>query len=198
MLSIFKLESSTVWYMYISYIHTILQSCRSQPLSEGCGLCQQQCDSHHWDWGDWWYIQQWTPVHHWQEAMLSDSTRQIWRVVLSWWDDSCSRTTAKSYNIQQSPTTFSRTRGDDGTVNLNRINDVMTPAGLFCCVVPDATNTSTTTCINIGEKNKFITDATDVEQTICVNIGIIELACRSLCAIVMGKLQVKSFFRGIG
>ena len=85
---------------------------------------------------------------------------------------------------QQYPTTFSRTRGDDGTVNLNRINDVMMPTGLFCCVVPDATSTDTNTCINIGEKNKFITDATGVMQRICVNIGIIELACRSPYAIV--------------
>ena len=56
----------------------------------------------------------------------------------------------------QGPTTFSRTRGYDGTVNLNRVNaNVMMPTGLFCCVVPDVTSTDTTTCINIGEKNSF-------------------------------------------
>ena len=57
-------------------------------------------------------------------------------------------------------TSFYRNRGDDGTVNLNRVNaTVMMPTGLFCCVVPDATSTdTTTTCINIGEKNSFNVD----------------------------------------
>ena len=42
-------------------------------------------------------------------------------------------------------TTFYRNRGDDGTVNLNRVsNDVMMPTGQYCCVVPDATFTSIT------------------------------------------------------
>ena len=37
-------------------------------------------------------------------------------------------------------TTFYRTRGDDGTVNLNRLNtNVLMPTGVFCCEVPDAT-----------------------------------------------------------
>lgn len=48
-------------------------------------------------------------------------------------------------------TAFYRNRGDDGTVNLNRLNsDVMMPTGRFCCVVPDATSTSVTVCSNIG------------------------------------------------
>ena len=47
--------------------------------------------------------------------------------------------------------TFYRNRGDDGTVNLNRLNsDVMMPTGGFCCVVPDATSTEVTVCANIG------------------------------------------------
>ena len=51
-----------------------------------------------------------------------------------------------------SATTFYRNRGDDGTVNLNRLNsDVMMPTGRFCCVVPDATSTNVTVCANIGE-----------------------------------------------
>ena len=50
-----------------------------------------------------------------------------------------------------SATTFYRNRGDDGTVNLNRLNnDVMMPTGKFCCVVPDATGVSQWACaINI-------------------------------------------------
>ena len=48
-------------------------------------------------------------------------------------------------------TTFYRTRGDDGTVNLNRVNnDVMMPTGRFCCVVPDAILPEVTMCANIG------------------------------------------------
>ena len=48
-------------------------------------------------------------------------------------------------------TTFYRNRGDDGTVNLNRVNnDVMMPTGRFCCVVPDATGADQTLCVNIG------------------------------------------------
>ena len=50
------------------------------------------------------------------------------------------------------PTTFHRNRGhDDGTVNLNRLNNVMMPTGLFCCVVPDATGIMQTVCANISE-----------------------------------------------
>ena len=49
-------------------------------------------------------------------------------------------------------TTFYRTRGDDGTVNLNRVNDdVLMPTGKFCCVVPDATGISQRTCAIICE-----------------------------------------------
>ena len=45
---------------------------------------------------------------------------------------------------------FYRNR-DTGIVRLNRRNNAMSPTGLFCCVVPDATFTNTNTCINIGE-----------------------------------------------
>ena len=52
----------------------------------------------------------------------------------------------------QNPTTFSRTRGNDGTVNLNRVNaNIMMPTGLFCCEVPDANNNDWVLCINIGK-----------------------------------------------
>ena len=52
---------------------------------------------------------------------------------------------------QVGTTTFYRNRGDDGTVNLNRVNsDVMMPTGRFCCVVPDATSTEVTVCSHIG------------------------------------------------
>ena len=45
--------------------------------------------------------------------------------------------------------TYYRTRGDDGSVHLNRRNDSET--GLFCCVVPDAIDNTQTVCANIGE-----------------------------------------------
>ena len=49
-------------------------------------------------------------------------------------------------------TSFYRNRGDDGTVNLNRLNsDVMMPTGRFCCVVPDANSFNQTVCANIGK-----------------------------------------------
>ena len=48
-------------------------------------------------------------------------------------------------------TTFYRTRGDDGTVNLNRLNtNVMMPTGLFCCEVPDTSGDTQPLCANIG------------------------------------------------
>ena len=48
-------------------------------------------------------------------------------------------------------TTYYRNRGDDGTVNLNRVNsDVTMPTGEFCCVVTDATDAVQTLCVNIG------------------------------------------------
>ena len=47
-------------------------------------------------------------------------------------------------------TSFYRNRGDDGTVNLNRLNaNVIIPTGLFCCMVPDALNVTQSLCANI-------------------------------------------------
>ena len=52
---------------------------------------------------------------------------------------------------QINATTFYINRGDDGTVNLNRLHlNVVMPTGQFCCVVPDATSTEVTACVNIG------------------------------------------------
>ena len=49
-------------------------------------------------------------------------------------------------------TTFYRNRGDDGTINLNRLNtNIMMPTGLFCCEVPDAAGRTQRVCANIGE-----------------------------------------------
>ena len=47
-------------------------------------------------------------------------------------------------------TAFYRNRGDDGTVNLNRLNNVIMPTGLFCCEVPDVTGVDQTVCADIG------------------------------------------------
>ena len=47
---------------------------------------------------------------------------------------------------------FYRNRGhDDGTVNLNRPSDVMSPTGLFCCEVLDAAGDIQALCANIGK-----------------------------------------------
>ena len=50
-----------------------------------------------------------------------------------------------------STTAVYRNRGDNGEVSLNRPSDVMSPIGLFCCEVPDATDTNQTLCVNTGE-----------------------------------------------
>ena len=49
-----------------------------------------------------------------------------------------------------STTQFYRSRGDNGEVFLNRPSDTMSPAGRFCCEVPDATDNNQTVCVNIG------------------------------------------------
>ena len=55
------------------------------------------------------------------------------------------------------PTSFSRTRGDDGTVNLNRLNtNIFIPTGPFCCVVPDAQGDIQRLCINISEQRLHV------------------------------------------
>ena len=55
--------------------------------------------------------------------------------------------------IQGVATTFYRARGDDGTVNLNRqVNsNIVSPSGLFCCVVPDAVGVDEIVCANVAE-----------------------------------------------
>ena len=45
---------------------------------------------------------------------------------------------------------FYRNRGDNGTVNLNRVNASVTmPTGQFCCMVHDAADTEQTVCADI-------------------------------------------------
>ena len=49
-------------------------------------------------------------------------------------------------------TTFFRTRGTGGRVNLHRVsNDVMMPTGQYCCVVPDATGVDQSACVILCE-----------------------------------------------
>ena len=47
-------------------------------------------------------------------------------------------------------TAFYRNRGDNGEVSLSRPSGVIYPNGMFCCEVPDATNTNRTLCVNIS------------------------------------------------
>ena len=62
-------------------------------------------------------------------------------------------------SIVGAPTTFYRNRGDDGTVNLNRLNtNVFTPTGLFCCEVPNTLNDMQRVCANISELVKYLHD----------------------------------------
>ena len=54
--------------------------------------------------------------------------------------------------LEDSGDNFYRNRGT-GIVRLNRRNDATSPTGQFCCVIPDATFTNKTTCIDIGEQS---------------------------------------------
>ena len=48
---------------------------------------------------------------------------------------------------------FFRSRGNnDGTVNLNRNDGIMSPTGQFCCVIPDATDVDQTLCVDISKQ----------------------------------------------
>ena len=50
-------------------------------------------------------------------------------------------------------TTFYRNKGNDGTVNLNRVSDDITsPTGQFCCVILDAVSYLQRICANIGDQ----------------------------------------------
>ena len=59
---------------------------------------------------------------------------------------------------QGGATSFYRTRGDDGTVNLNRLNtNIFMPTGLFCCEIPDAPGEDMQRlCINISEQRLLL------------------------------------------
>jgi hypothetical protein len=56
--------------------------------------------------------------------------------------------------VQADSDGFYRNRGF-GIVLLNRRNNALFPTGQFCCVIPDATLTSMTTCI--GEQIDYLT-----------------------------------------
>ena len=54
--------------------------------------------------------------------------------------------------LSSGATTFFRSRGDDGTVNLNRVSsDVLMPTGQYCCVVPDAIGVNQRACVMLSE-----------------------------------------------
>ena len=59
--------------------------------------------------------------------------------------------------VQETTSTMSfyTTRGYDGNVSLNRYSGVESPTGLFCCEVPDSTNTSQILCVNIGMPHAY-------------------------------------------
>ena len=51
---------------------------------------------------------------------------------------------------QENAISFYINRGlDDGTVNLNRVNDSMMPMGIFCCTIPDAKGVTNYICIKL-------------------------------------------------
>ena len=80
-------------------------------------------------------------------------------------------------------TTFYRNRGEnDGTVNLNKINESITsPTGQFCCEVPDSTNMTQTVCVNISEFFSIIATLASVsiatQSLIAVLCNVIHCSC---------------------
>ena len=54
--------------------------------------------------------------------------------------------------MQSSAASFYRSRGSDGTANLERVaSDIILPTGLFCCVIPDATDALQRVCATISK-----------------------------------------------
>ena len=47
---------------------------------------------------------------------------------------------------------FSRGRGDNQTIYLNRRNNAQSPSGLFCCQLPDSSDVNQTFCFMLGIK----------------------------------------------
>ena len=55
---------------------------------------------------------------------------------------------------------------------LNRPSSVESPTGLFCCEVPDATNTNQTLCVDIGELHNYCLFHASAGLKICfVSLG---------------------------
>ena len=54
--------------------------------------------------------------------------------------------------IEYHATTFYRNRANNGTVNLNRFDNVVSPIGQYCCHVPNATDILQTLCANTGKR----------------------------------------------
>ena len=76
--------------------------------------------------------------------------------------------------IPQFATSFYRLRSD-GYVYLNRLNSNIThPVGQFCCVLPDATNTYRTLCINLSKYANH-----EIHKTL--HIKILPTACSLIC-----------------
>lgn len=64
-----------------------------------------------------------------------------------------------SVPAQGSAVSFYHNEGDDGAVNLNKVStssDIVSPTGIFCCVIPDATNTIQRVCATISKYNNNI------------------------------------------
>ena len=69
-------------------------------------------------------------------------------------------TTVPSSSYYYYNSLFYRNRGDDGTVNLNRVNaSVMMPTGQFYCMVHDAADTEQIVCVDIGILNMHVGQA---------------------------------------
>ena len=68
-----------------------------------------------------------------------------------------------SIPMQETAAVYYRNRGDDGSVSLNILSsDTPLPLliGLFCCVIPDATDAMRTACVDIS---KFYPDQAKIQ-----------------------------------
>ena len=67
--------------------------------------------------------------------------------------------------------TFYRNRGNnDGTVNLNHFNSsIMSPTGLFCCIVPDFNDDMQSLCVDIGKTQLCSIDYHKITCNLIIN-----------------------------
>ena len=74
-------------------------------------------------------------------------------------------------HVTERLSTFHRNRDNSGNVNLFRVNNDVSQAGIICCEIPDATDTNQTLCVNIRCESiidrNYCTSMINVSYSIC-------------------------------